>query len=292
MLFSGISLTLLTGLLWSAIGMVYSRAAEKKVGFYTFLFFSSLFFATTSWSVMAPAVVPWNEILRIAAVMIPAGMAGQLGFLALREAMRRGSHGIGWCIAQAAMVCPFAVGILFWEEPSSAFRLSGMALLLGSLVPLACSRNNGTEVPGTHRAFLVCAFLAFLLLGLQQTLTLVPNRLSGISGAALGWRVPLLSLCGINWIGMALYRHEWAWREILPLAFLYGVLVAAGQWTLFLAVDCLSGAEAAGIAYPLAVGSSIVLFFLYTRVVRRERSGRLGMVGILLAVTGIFLLAF
>lgn len=291
MLFEGIVLTLATGLVWSLVGIVYSKAAEKPEGFRLFLAIGAFCFALACWGANPPAAAPVSEVLTVAAVMIPAGILGQFGFLALRGAMRRGGHGASWGIAQSAMLCPFAAGMLLFGERVSAARLAGMGMLLAALVPL----SRGGRIPekdSGHRVFLIFAFLAFVLLGGQQTLTLIPNRLPELGAAALSWRVPLLSLCGLGWFVAAFARRESGFRSVLPLALLYGALVAAGQWTMFRALDLLSGAGAAGIAYPLAVGGSVALFFLYSEWIRKERNGLIGAAGILLAVLGMFLLAF
>ena len=291
MLFEGIALTLATGLLWSLIGIVYSKAAEKPEGFRLFLALGSFCFALACWGANPPAAAPVPEVLTVAAVMIPAGILGQLGFLALRGAMRRGGHGASWGIAQSAMLCPFAAGMLFFGERVSAARLAGMGMLLAALVPLSRSGRGQTRDSG-RRIFLFFAFLSFALLGAQQTLTLIPNRLPELGAAALSWRVPLLSLCGLGWFVAAFTRRESGFRVMLLPALCYGALAAAGQWTMFRALDLLSGAGAAGIAYPLAVGGSVALFFLYSEWIRKEKNGLVGAAGILLAVLGMFLLAF
>ncbi len=291
MFVQGIALTLATGVIWGLVGIVYSKAAEKPDGFRLFLAVSSLFFALVIWGTAPPVGAPSLSVLTIAAIMVPAGIMSQLGFLALREAMRRGGHGVSWGIAQSAMLCPFVGGVLFFGEPLSAWRAVGMALLLGALIPLA-SASRSSSVTGRRNAFLGFAFLAFALIGLQQTLTLIPNQLSEIGNAALSWRIPLFSLCGLGWFIPALVRRESGFRSILPLALLYGALVAAGQWTVFRAIDLLSGVGAAGIAYPLAIGASLALFFLYSEWVRKEKNGFMGACGILLAVLGMILLAF
>ncbi|MBS1371762.1 MAG: hypothetical protein HPZ91_17595 [Lentisphaeria bacterium] len=291
MLLRGIGITLATGVVWCCIGIVYGRAAEKKEGFYLFLFLGALFFLLAVWTGAPPQAAPAGAVSAVAAVMVPAGIAGQFGFLALRGAMRRGSHSVSWSIAQSAMLCPFAAGLALFGERATFWRIAGMALLLASLVPLSRSKCDGGEREGS-RAFLRFAFFAFGLLGLQQTLTLLPNRLPGLDAEALSWRVPLLSFCGLGWIAAVIRRREFRAVGVLPLALLYGILVAAGQWMLFRALDILTQCGAAGIAYPLAVGSSIALFFLYSVLIRGERTGLAGTSGILLAVFGMVLLAF
>ena len=291
MFLQGIVMTLVTGLVWCCIGIVYSRAAQKERGFYLFLFLSAFFFAVMSWCCAAPSPAEVGMVAEIAAIMIPAAAASQLGFLALGRAMRHGSHGVSWSIAQSAMLCPFAAGMFLFGEEVSPLRVAGMILLLASLVPLGRSQCGESAARG-GRAFLIPAFLAFGLIGLQQTLTLLPNRIPGVDSAALSWRIPLYSLCGLGWIVAVIRFREFRIPGIALLALLNGALATVGQWTFYRALDLLVECDAAGIAYPLAVGSSVALFFLYTEWIRKERTGPAGMFGVLLAVLGMLLLAF
>ena len=238
-----------------------------------------------------PRAASAGAVLKVAAVMIPAAAASQLGFLSLCRAMRRGSHGVSWSIAQSAMLCPFAAGMFFFGEYSTFWRVAGMVLLLASLIPLGRSQCGG-EAEKSGRAFLIPAYHAIGLIGLQQTLTLLPNRIPGVGEAALSWRIPLYSLCGLGWIGAVIRFREFRCPGMVSLALLNGVLATAGQWTFYRALDLLVQCRAAGIAYPLAVGSSVALFFLYTELIRKERAGTFGIVGVLLAVVGMILLAF
>lgn len=287
MLTQGILLTLTTGVVWCMVAIVYSRATQKTEGFYSFMAISSLCFALTVWTAAPPAAIPAAAIT-IAAVILPAGILGQLGFWALCGAMRRGSHSVSWAIAQAAMLCPFAAGLICFGEPATPARLAGMGILVVSLLPLALSRS-AAATGGKPQTFPGFAFAAFALIGAQQVLTLIPNHLPGLPAAALTWRVPLLSLCGLGWFAAG---YGWSWRKVWLSAVLYGILVAAGQWTLFCALDHLSAAGATAIAYPLAVGSSIILFFVYSQWFRKEKTGLFGVAGISLAALGIILLAF
>lgn len=292
MFLQGICITLITGLLWCCIGIVYSRVVQKEHGFYLFLFLSGLIFSLTSWSGTTPRPAGLRAVLAVAAVMIPAAAAGQAGFLSLRSAMRRGSHGTSWSIAQSAMLCPFVAGMIFFGECVTWIRIAGMMLLLSSLILLGRSQC-GSGAPDAQKGGAVSAFLAFGLLGLQQTLTLLPNRLPGVTEAALSWRIPLYSLFGLSWIVAVLrFREYRSAAGILMPALLNGALTAAGQWCFFRALDLLAPCGAAGIAYPLAVGSSIALFSLYTEWIRGERTGFVGKFGVLLAVLGMMFLAF
>ena len=125
MFWQGILVALVTGAIWCGVGVAYSRAAEKKEGFHLFLLLSALCFLLTSWGAERPGAAPLRELLTVAALMIPAGLLSQFGFLALCGAMRRGSHGVSWGIAQSAMLCPFAAGILLFGEAATPWRLAG-----------------------------------------------------------------------------------------------------------------------------------------------------------------------
>lgn len=91
MFWQGILVALVTGAIWCGVGVAYSRAAEKKEGFHLFLLLSALCFLLTSWGAERPGAAPLPELLTVAALMIPAGLLSQFGFLALCGAMRRGA---------------------------------------------------------------------------------------------------------------------------------------------------------------------------------------------------------
>ena len=279
-----------TGFLWSAIGIIFGKAANKE-SFFPFLFLSTVIFVGTTWIFTFPAAAPACEILKVSGLMFPSALAGQLGFLALREAIKRGSLAISWCLAQAAMLWPFLSGTLFLGEPATPERIGGMAIVCIGL-PLLAGTQKSVTPEGRRRNpyFLWFAFGAFALIGLQQTLSLIPNRLIQ-NPEALSWRVPVSSLAGLGWIFFCRRRSPAAWKDSLVPALGYGVLVACGQWTLFRAIDTLSGCAASGIAYPLAVGISIVLLTFYSGMILREKLSRLAATGIAVIICGIILLA-
>lgn len=288
----------LTGLIWCLVGAIYSRTTEANVGFFQFLFLGAVCFAATTWLATPPSAAPPREVLAVGAVMIPSAFAGQLGFLALREAMRRGSHGVGWCMAQSSMLLPFLAGWLCFGEHPGWCKITGMAMLTASLPLLAAGRSANSGRAGDRSGFVKFAFAAFFLIGVQQTLSLIPNRLA-VSPAALGWRVPLSSLCGLGWLFAALRDRASAsgrvpapWRSALRPALGYGAAVAAGQWAFFRALDVWSALGAAAAAYPLAIGGSIVLFSAYAGVIRKEHPGRAGWCGMVVAAAAVILLAF
>ena len=126
-----------------------------------------------------------------------------------------------------------------------------------------------------------------LLNGIAPALTLIPGHL-GLTPEALTWRVPFYCLVGLGWWVVLLVRHEkfrFSWHGVL-----YGIVVATGQFLLYHASDCLERHNATALAYPIAVGTCILLRRLYSRYVRRECFSRLEAVGLALLLAGIALL--
>ena len=128
-----------------------------------------------------------------------------------------------------------------------------------------------------------------ILTGISQALTLIPGHL-GLTSEALTWRVPFYSLVGLCWWVVLFVRHEkffFSWHGVH-----YGIVVTFGQFLLYHASDCLERHNATALAYPVAVGTCILLMRLYGRFARQERFSRLEAVGLALLVIGIVPLNF
>ena len=138
-LYRGLFFTLLAGICWGAVGICYSKGTEKGESFYPFMFLSSLAVAGFVWISAPPEAAPRNEILAVAGVMLPSGFAGLFGFLSMKKAMEYGYHGIGWCIVQSAMLCPFLAGMLWFGDRVTLWRTGGMVLLAASLILLGAA---------------------------------------------------------------------------------------------------------------------------------------------------------
>ncbi len=288
----GLAYTFATGFLWGGVGVFYSKGTEKKDSFYGFMFLSALLFFLLTWIFAFPQGAPVREVLLVAALMFPAGLSGQVGFWTMKKALEHGPHGIGWCIVQSSMVCPFLAGVLFFGDSPSADRIAGMSLIASSLLPLSAQGVPAVREDSCSGRFLLLIFAAFLLVGLQQTLSLVPSQCPTLSAAALSWRVPLVSLVGLGWLGPVLFRKTGVLcGEIGWISLLYALLVFLGQLGIYRAIDFLGKARSSGTAYPAACGMSILFFFVYCFFKRRERLSRRALAGIGLSMAGMFLLA-
>ena len=283
---TGLLWCLATGVVWTLVGILYSRASQRDDGgFVPFMAAYSLVFVGTAWTIGHPVTAPIREVALTGTYALAVAFFGQCGFLALYFAMRRGGHGVAWSLAQSALVIPFLGGVIFFGNRPGVWPYIGLAAMLGAiaLIGAGSASTDGAK----NRFYLLLALGAMLLNGVSQTLTLIPGHL-GLSLEALTWRVPFYSLGGLFWWVVLWSRHEkyrFSWLGVI-----YGVVVAVGQFLLYRASDSLERQNASGLAYPVAVGTCILLMRLYSRFARGERFTRLEAIGLTLLLCGIALM--
>lgn len=287
---NAILLMLLTGLVWTVVGILFGRAPAEKDRLCTFFALNGIIFMAFVYLARPPEAAPAGEILRLSCVIVPSAILEVGCFLLLKLAMDRGSQGIAWCIAQSAMVVAFLGSIVFLDNPSSPWQWLGMALMLGSLVLFGRDKRADGNAVNDARYFRL-AFGAFVMNGVAQVLRLSPGYM-GLAPETLTWRLPLQAPVGmVFWIWVCLSRGSWrpgaVWRHSVP----YGLVVAIGQVCFYLATDAADRIRITSVVMPVAIGTCILLFTLWCRFVRGERLSRGGWTAVALNVAGIALLS-
>ncbi len=283
-------LMLLTGVVWTAVGILFGRAPTEKDRLFSFFALNSVICNLFVYLTRCPLSAPPAEVLRLAVLMLPSAFLELWAFLLLKQAMARGSQGIAWCIAQSAMVVSFLGSILILKNPSSSLQWLGMALMLGSLALFGRDKDAGEGVVN-DAVFFRWVFASFAMIGVSQFLRLIPGY-AGFAPETLSWRLPLQSSVGlVFWLSVCLSRRRWTprvvWRHSLP----YGIVVALGQIFFYLATDAADRLRLTSIVMPVSIGTCILLFALYCRFFRRERLSRLGWFAVAIDICGIVLLS-
>lgn len=142
MIHQAIFYMLITGVLWTLVGIIYGKAPDKQGDLYSFLALNGFCYTLFIWSVHFPQKAPPPEVLHLALYMIPATVIEMTGFLLLKYAMARGSQGIAWSIAQSSMVIPFLGAILFLGNHASAVKYTGAAVLLSGLILVGLEKKR------------------------------------------------------------------------------------------------------------------------------------------------------
>lgn len=281
-----------TGLIWALVAVLFSRIPASAEKYAAFMFLETFVYTAGAAAANRPGMFSPTEFLKLAAIFVPSALISFGGFFAMRKAMNCGSSGIAWCAGQASLICPFIVGVLFLGSRKSAWQFIGVAILVVGLVLLARVRQEGirTDAPDCGRKkFLFRVTAAFLLIGTAQALTLLPGSIIPFSEAALRWRVPLTAAVGFCWI---LRVKRLFLRELWKKTLVYGIVIAAGNVLFYKSLDAAIPLHLPAIVYPACLGLSVVLFFLYCGIVRREKLGMAGWSAAACAGAGIFLQMF
>lgn len=289
----GLLLILLTGIVWGGIGIVLAVVARRQWNVLAFLSAATTLAAAGSWVFLAhwPSLLAGHvpRALPLVLLLTVAGIIGIGGMLSLQKAMTAGTA--GWTVGQSAMVIPFLVGILFLGEPPRLVGVLGLLAILGSLVAFSRSRKTSDSGSVSDHGWFRHALLALLLLGLQQSLCLIPSAWEGWNDTAR-LRIPLLLTSGaVALITVAGKKRLLPERSIRLPVTLYATLVIGGQVLLFAAMDRLRAENRLALAFPIAIGVSMVAMALWDRLAWRNRPDRPAWVGILLGLLGVVLLA-
>ena len=287
------SLILLTGVVWGGIGIVLASVARRQWNVLAFMSAATTLAAAGAWAALThwPSLLAGHvpKALPLVLLLTTAGIIGTGGMLSLQKAMTAGTA--AWTVGQSAMVIPFLVGILFLGEPPRLAGVLGLLAILGSLVAFSRSRKTPGSGPGSDHGWFRYALLALLLLGIQQSLCLIPSSWEGWSDTAR-LRIPLLLTSGaLALVVVSAKRRLRPERGIRLLATLYATLVVAGQVLLFAAMDQLRAENRLALAFPIAIGVSMVAMAIWDRWVWQNRPDRTAWVGILLGLLGVILLA-
>ena len=293
---TGILFALATGLLFMLIGIVFSYAGTR-VDILNVLLLQNLFLGILFLAAAVPGGFSGTMWLPVA-IMAATGAVNILAMFTLQKAMALGNPGAAWAIAQSALVGPYVGALLFLGERPTVARIAGIVLILGGMALLGvCSKKSIDAGTGSGKGkyrWLLLAFLAFGLLVAAQYFVTASSRWSAEAGTPL--RAGSLSLgsvllaAGVK-AARRQYRFRFDRRTVICVAGLT-TLGLVSQSTIFITVDRLSEAGAAGIGYPVMMGSCIALFFLYTTLVLKEKSSLGGKLAVAILVAGIFFLRF
>ena len=286
-----ILLMLGTGVLWALVGVVFGSAPSDRDRMFSFFALYQLLFAAFVWIAQPPSAAPAGEVLRLSALMVPSGAMEIAAFLLLKLAMSRGSQGIAWSFSQSPMAVSFVCSVVFLGNPSTAPQWTGLAL---TLVALALFAKDKPSTGAASNDALYWRFVlgAFALIGAAQFMRLLPEY-AGLSEATLTWRLPLLSPIGaVFWTIACAAKRIWKPGLVWKVSLACAAVVSLGQICFFAATKAAYPLGITSRVMPVAIGTSILLFALWCRFVRRERTSWAGWLAVASDIAGIALLSW
>ncbi|MBE6403715.1 MAG: hypothetical protein E7039_08355 [Lentisphaerae bacterium] len=204
----------------------------------------------------------------ITALVITGGVFNYLQLQWMGRAMKFGPNGIIWSIIQLGFICPFAVGIMFFNVPMSWSFAVAVLLVIAALVIFAFTADNESR-----GKWLLWTILSFFATCSCQSLQNIPSYIKGVDSVSGSWRT-LAFFAGLL-LGFFIYcifdrnirseavlqlKSKYIWLIAL---FIDVVEVATCSLLLYPGMDALAKAGQGAIATQLMTASSIVCFELY-----------------------------
>ncbi len=220
----------------------------------------------------------------------------------MAAAMKRGPNSLVWAILQSGMVIPFLFGICFHHVPAGPLRILGMGTILAALALISLNKPRNANTIAS--SWLLFSFVAFLLAGVQQTISIEPSyypvtrtgipiihRCLALCSGNLAAALPslLLSHKGNSQPLNTALTCKWLW--------LYAIILQASILTeklllSFRAMDMMARLGNGAISYPVMVISCIAGFTIYSILFLHEKVTWRSATGLVLCTLGIVLLSF
>lgn len=218
-----------------------------------------------------------------AIIAIVGGAVFGLTYFILCSALRERGASVSAIALRLAVLIPVVCSALFWGEFPSARQALGVLLCLVALPLLGLDRNGKEAALGGRGMALM--FLLFLLSGGCQLVvkTFVETKVPG-DQAVFFFIVFCTSFLVIS-VAWALDRDGSSLRDAIsgvPL----GLCNVLSNWFLLIALQTLPGT----IVFPFYNTAGLLLASAFAALVWRERLGRLGKAGMVLAAIAVVLL--
>ena len=286
----GISLTILTGLIWGGIGVVLEVATKRKINSWVFIAIASTLSSIGAWSFFVRwDVVSSGEIqkpFQTFIILSIAGLFGTLGMVCLKKSMNAGAS--AWTVGQSSLVIPFIAGCILFDKHIHISGILGVSFILLCLFLFYQHTNSESK---DKKPWFKDAILAFLFLGIQQTASSIPSSWDGWTDSA-NLRVPILLTSGcIPLVFYVLIIKSKIQQGLWNLSVIYAILVLIGQGCLFAAMDLLRKTQQLSLTFPIALGTCILFITLWDIIKQKSVPSFLTISGILCGLLGIIFLS-
>lgn len=286
----GTFLALMAGLCFAFGAGLFAAATRRQLPFMAFLCLG----AVTGLVLSLVFVVDWSAVPTVTragplCLWITLGaIANVAGHRSMASAMLGGHTPVAWAIGQGGQAIPFVASAVIWHERAGAVPWVGVIAILLGVATLAWTRSTAGT---TSRRAVRWALVALICYGVNNTLMAVPSHWVGWTDT-LRLRLPLtLAVFAVGGAIAAGGIDTGTFRRLAPMSLAYGVILVTCFGLVYLALDHLGRAGAAGLFWPTACGGGIVAYAGYEHLVRRKPITRGELAGIATIVAGIALLA-
>lgn len=296
---TGILLTLLIGFCWSLVGIYYKLVGKWNlnifdqglIGLVFSIPMTLIFFVKTpaliSGEIPLPGPSYWLYI-------IAAALLNSAGGVLLQKSMYYGKSCIAWAIAQSALIVPFIGITLVFNEPWNLIKVGGTVAVVLGMAALSLKPSSPDEQIPRPMLGLLLAIVAFFVIGAAQWMTSSSSFLEYDDKGNLRAFLTLVGGIFVS-VGGKLATRDFKLtitkRGVLLVAWLASQ-TACVYFLQFIAMDALKTVGMNGIFYPLAGGTCIAGYSIYSFTFFKEKINRFVIIGTLLIIGGIFTYCF
>ncbi len=259
-----------------------TRAAQRRdtdtvgVGAVNYAFAALI--ACTLASVSGPAAAP--ETLRIG---ILGGITYVVAYLFLLPSLRQKGTAIAASVMQLGVLVPIAGALLIWAERPEILRAYGMVLAVLALPLLTLDKGVSR-----HRLTLgrVMVLLGLFLLNGLAMLVNTWFHTTGLEGQRTMYLAILFSVAAVGCTAAWLLRPE---RKLGVQEAAWGLLL--GAFNVAATLLTLYGLDLylASVLFPLTAALTLALITAFAAIAWREIPGKIGWVGIAVALSAVVL---
>ena len=285
------------GLSWALTGVVMSDAPRKKCDTGLLLLVSGVIsgiISMTGWIILRNSAISWTAMLLTGACYFAGSAINFFMLQLMSRAMQKGPNGVIWSFIQSGLIFPFLVGVIFFGNALTFWRMLGLILLLLALFSLGLGKDNTEKEKGWKLTTLLCFFMTGLILTLNSLPSYYPEaRLLNSMGrtffACSGSLTAALFHLGPKYRArppgdiLNELKRPILWKYVFTLK-LFGLVCA--YLLLYPGLDIMAKNGAGCVSYPLIVGSCIAGFNLYSLIFLRERWTFFQAAGMVLCIAG------
>lgn len=314
----GIVALLTVGASWCLVGIIIGRAPKDGLDTKLIQFFGStvsILFGLMLTYVWIPAGnASQRVILLTCGTYFIAGIFNYAGIQSMSRGMQHGPNGVVWGIMQSALIFPFLGGVIWFHVALTIPRAIGILFLVTAILLFALAKNttahkenprtdDSSPVKGSWR---IWAFVALMMMAIQQNLGTMPSYfpearevssvLRSVSAAGGTFVAAIFGLFLIPGKGRRTFSQV---ASEMHRARLWGYVLAMQFFSLIFAytllypgLDCMAERGAGAVCYPMMVGSCIVVFTIYTRLVLKEKMLLAQKIALALCLLGLVGLCF
>ncbi len=230
-------------------------------------------------------------------MMLAAGsLINGIGQATIMLNLKSGGCAFVYAIPQLGFIIPFLYSGIFWGEQITVLNLLGIITVAIAILLVVPGRQPESEKSPEFRRIMI-ALTAMLMLGVSQIFVLFPslpqNAAIKISPITSSFIIMMTTtVCFAILIPVSRSNHKIEIRKLLRYCFLWGSFAAASALILFWAFRLMSLHGQAGVVFPIACSSEIIIYTVFTRVKLKEKLNARQLISLTAIILGIFMIKF